>query len=1109
MSSTYNLLLKKIEKFIKRYYINLIIKGVLYFLAIVGLIFVLYTVLEFFGYFSKIVRAFFFYSFIAVSAFLLIKYIIIPLFKLFKIGKTLDEESAAIIIGKHFQGIIDDKIVNVLQLHKFIEQNDDNIDLLFAGIEQKSKKLVSVPFDSVINYKDNFKYALWAAIPLVIIITIFILSPFVIFDSTSRIIKYDATFERPAPFSVSLLNESLQVFQNKDFKLKMEVEGSALPEKLSVEYDGVKYSANKKANNLFNYSFSNVQRSKNFILHASGYKFGPYRIDVVPQPVINNFTIDVNSPSYTGIENKTFRNHGDINVALGSNIKMFFNTRFTEDIRIYIDGEERTMEKVEDGIFSFEKEVFENFEYKVFTRNEYTNAGDSLRYNINIIPDRYPEIAVEQHEDPVLLAHKFFTGNIRDDYGFDRLKFKYRIIDERQDEKEFSKKNIRIDKTSRNQSFTYHFDLNSINIRPGQSIEYHFAVWDNDAINGPKKTRSRSFTFRAPSRDEITDQAMKDHQEIRDELGSSTSELSSGRDEIEQLRRNLLEKENIGWEEKESFKEIIDRHDMVKEKLEELSRKKKEAEKRQEQFKEQDEDIKKMQEELDKLFDEAVSKEMEELFEKIREELDKLGRDEMHEYLEKMDFELTHFEHQLERIMEMYKMLEFKNILQESIDHINSLSEEQSGLMEEQKDHEGEIGDDFYEKQESIKDDFEKVSDLLDSLDSKNQEMQRPQNIPDTRDMQHNINYDMQKALDEMMEENLPKTLEHQQQSIDGLNEMSQMLSQFQSSMFQEDLAEDAKLLRQLLQNLLRTSFNQEDIMKEIRNININDPRYFELIQDQRRLVDDLQVIEDSLIALSKRQMHVESYIGREIAAVNMNIEKAIRDLIDRRRHSAASRQQFAMTHVNNLALMLNESLQDMQMQMAMMQGMGEPDQTGQGAPSIQDIIDQQEKANQMLEQMREGHQPEPGETGEQMSHSEQLARMSAQQEAIRNMLRELTDEIRKDHTIGTGELESLQQEMEQTELDIIKDQISRQTMIRQERILTRLLEHENALMKREKEEKRVGNIPDFYKLSNPEEFFEYNKIESGEMEFLKRKNIKFNNFYDQLIDNYFLKFKE
>lgn len=150
-----------------------------------------------------------------------------------------------------------------------------------------------------------------------------------------------------------------------------------------------------------------------------------------------------------------------------------------------------------------------------------------------------------------------------------------------------------------------------------------------------------------------------------------------------------------------------------------------------------------------------------------------------------------------------------------------------------------------------------------------------------------------------------------------------------------------------------------------------------------------------------------------------------------------------------------------------------------------------------------------PGQQGTPMSESEAMARMAAEQEAIRRELQKLADELMQQGVGDREELMELQRDMERSELDMVRKQIGRQTINRQERILTRLLEHERAELEREMEERRVGNTAKSYDLSNPESFFEYNRIRNRELEMLQSLPPGLKPFYRSLVESYFLNVQE
>ena len=129
-----DLLLKKLNGFIRKYYKNILVKGLFYFITLSFSSFLFFTLIEFIGYNSIIVRTVIFYVYILFALVLLLKYIIYPLAKLLNIGKTISHEDAAKIIGKHFPEV-SDKLLNLLQLKQMSLSNES--DILLASIDQK------------------------------------------------------------------------------------------------------------------------------------------------------------------------------------------------------------------------------------------------------------------------------------------------------------------------------------------------------------------------------------------------------------------------------------------------------------------------------------------------------------------------------------------------------------------------------------------------------------------------------------------------------------------------------------------------------------------------------------------------------------------------------------------------------------------------------------------------------------------------------------------------------------------------------------------------------------------------------------------------------------
>ena len=139
---------------------------------------------------------------------------------------------------------------------------------------------------------------------------------------------------------------------------------------------------------------------------------------------------------------------------------------------------------------------------------------------------------------------------------------------------------------------------------------------------------------------------------------------------------------------------------------------------------------------------------------------------------------------------------------------------------------------------------------------------------------------------------------------------------------------------------------------------------------------------------------------------------------------------------------------------------------------------------------------------------SKEIAKMAAEQEAIRNELRKLAEEMGKEgNGAGKGELEKLAREMEQTETDLVNKRLTRQTLKRQEEILSRLLEHEKAEREREMDNERRSKESKNENFSNPAEFFEYNRRKQKEVELLKTVPPSLSPFYKNKVNEYFNNF--
>ncbi|NNC86404.1 MAG: DUF4175 domain-containing protein, partial [Bacteroidia bacterium] len=1112
-SNNYDNLINKLEEFIRKYYKNQLVKGLIYTVALVFGSYLFITLLEYFAHMGTTARTIFFYGFIGATFFILGKFIAIPLFKLYKIGDRLSHEQAANIIGSHFSSV-SDKLLNVLQLKNSEKNVGENVELVQASINQRIEELQPVPFSSAIDLNNNRKYAKYAIVPLLLFFVLLFAAPSWIKDGTSRLVKHNKHFETPAPFTFSIQNPDLKVVQNEDFLLNIKVQGESVPDVVYIKTEDGDYRLDKENNITFSYLFKNVQKSSEFYLHANGFNSTSHTLEALPNPQVMNFSIYLNYPSYLGKVSETVANTGDLIVPSGTRATWSFSTKNTDQLSMAFNDTTLKPERISKNEYRLSKRFRSNASYSFSTSNEFMKSKDSTRYQISVIPDMYPSIDVEQQVDSFVTKQVYFKGIIKDDYGFTQLKFVYKFINSATTlakTDEVFTENIEFNKQSNQDQFFYYWNLNDVKVESGDNLEYYFEVWDNDGVSGPKSSRSETKLFKAPSLQELAKNAKDKNDKLKKDMEESAEESKELQEDIEETLKRLLDKKEVDFTDKKKIENILDQFKELTEKVNSMEQQNKQNLEQQQEYKEMDPALMEKYEQLQELFEDLLSEEMKEKMMELEELLSEFEKDKVQDMLEDMKMDNEDLEKELDRTLELFKKLELEQRLEELTDNLEDLAKEQEELAEETKDAEKEDMDKLKEEQEKIEEKFDELQKEKEDIEKENEEMEFPDEMEDTAEEEEQIEQDMQDSKEQMDKNNKKKASEKQKDAAEKMQQMAGNMKSKMQQQAQEDNQEDMDALRALLENLIQFSFDQEGLMNELKTINKNNPRYVLLAQEQRKLKEDAQVLEDSLFALSKRVVQIQSIVNKEINAINNNIEKSILLLQDRKIPQARSEQQFVMTSTNNLALMLSEALEQMQQQMAQsMAGNQQCSKPGEKkGPSAGDLKKMQEKLNKQIEELKKGNKPGGKEgdkkgQGGQGGMSESLARMAAQQAAIRQQLQKLNQMQNKDGKKTLGDLEKLAQEMEETETDLVNKRITQETLKRQQDILTRLLEAEKAERERDQDEKRESNEPDEQIYRNPSQFEEYKRLQMREVELLKTVPPSLKTFYKNLVNYYF-----
>ncbi len=1109
--NNYNLLIQKLDEFTRKYYLNLLIRGFLYTTAILLSAYLLFSFLEYKLFLSTTVRKILFYGFIGGTITMIWFWIAVPLMKYFRLGKLINHETAAKIIGSHF-GDVQDKLLNILQL-KEQSSNIADASLIEAGINQKIEKIKPVNFPTAIDLKKNRSYLKYALPPLAILVFLLFAAPNILKDSNLRFLKNNTPFEKPAPFSFIIVNDQLQVVQYDDFELTVKTRGSVLPEDVKIVSEAGTYTMVKKSADEFTYFFNKVPASSSFYFTANGFNSKEYKLEVIPKPTLLNFKVDLNYPDYTGKKDEVLDNSGDLLIPEGTNVGWFFKTENAEKIEMFFEGQKILADQEDKQAFSVKRKVFHNEDYKIGIGNGHVYNRDTINYRITIIPDAYPEIQVEQFTDSIDNRSLYFFGQAADDYGFKNLNFVYSVqsVDAGGNPLPSENKStgLPLNKGLNKTQFTHSFDLRSLGLKPGDRVTYFFEIWDNDGVHGSKSARTPAMQYTIPTLEELKEIKDENNDKIKDKLDDLLKDVQEIKKQTEKLEDKFFDKKELNWEDKKSLENLLQKNQDVQDQMEQLKEDVKNNMEMQKEFLQPDPELLQKQEQLEKLFDEVMSEEMKKLMEELQELLDKLNKEQSIEEMQKMEMNNQNLENELDRMLELFKQLEMEQKMQESIDDLKKLSEQQDKLSEQTQDKKSDNKENL-EEQENINKEFEEIKKDLDQLQEMNKELEKPKDLENTDSQEKEIQQNLQKSSEQIQQNNKKQASQSQKSASEQMKQMAQKMESQMNQSSMEQQQEDLKSLRQLLDNLIKLSVDQEALMDEVKQVKSSNPKFVDLMAQQQKIKEDTKIVEDSLTALAKRVMQISTFITREMSEVNLNLGKSVEQIGDRQVSQANLYQQLTMTGYNNLALMLDEVMQQMQQQMAQkMPGSQMCQNPGGSNPSDSQLPSMSEMQKQLNEQMQKmkGEMQNGQQKGNSPGMSKELAEMAQKQAAIREALQKMAEQLGGGNTEDGKLAKQLQQiadKMDQTEEDIVNKQLSEETLKRQQDILTRLLEAEESDRQRKLDTERKSNTAQEISKKLPPEIEEYLKQRNAQLDLYKTVPPDLKPFYKNLVEDYF-----
>lgn len=1087
MTNNFNILVDKLNSFKSKYYTFRFLRGLILSLIILLVIFTVLSVTEYFIYLNPAIRKAVFFGFIIFSILLMFQFVVMPVLKLLNLAGTMDFKSMSKIIQKHFSGV-EDKILNVLELRD-LQHGQYSNELILASIDQKIDQLKVFDFNEAIDFK-NIKYiASYLLLSFVFSAGIFVFNKEIFVESTNRIVHYNTTYLKPAPFAFIAENSDFRVKKGDSFTVKVKVEGSEIPDIVYINIEGNNYLMKSAEQGLFEYELISVINPVKFYFTDLKYESDRYSVILLPKPGITNFKTSIFPPAYTGIQNQVIDNLGDLMVPIGTRVEWNFSGIDIDSVYIVMQDSIKLKAREDGEVFIINSTFYKSSDYNVYIQNTTTEPELALSYNIEVIPDIFPEIEVTEIRDSLQLTRFFYKGIIGDDYGFSELSFHFNV------ENNDSAITIPIVPLLTDQEFFFSFDFNELEKKEGL-VSYYFAVKDNDVINGFKVTTSDNFSFQFPDRNEIMKNEKEQFEALEANLEKSRKLAKEIQEDLNNLQLKNMDTKLSEWEKSQMVSDIIEKQNKLEQLYDQIKQENERMNNYLNSFNNQSAEIQEKQKQIEELLEEVFTDELKKLMEEFNKLAEEFNSQKMNKLTEDMNLTFEDLEKQLDRNLEMLKKMKVEQKIQDVIDKLNKIAGEEEKLAIEFQENKN--FDETIEKVTKHKEQTKELQKSLEDALKMNNEMKKPMNMDEFSEEFKDVDSSFDQSKKELENKNKKKSGDSIGKSKEKLENLAFAMQQMLDMNTKEENMENIENLKQILSNLIFLSFSQEKLITGLNGIADKDPVLIQLNRDQKKILEQSQIVKDSLYSLAMRTPQITSMVNNELLAMEMFMKKATEEMQESLFPNARVSQQFVVTSLNNLALMLNEALENLEEQMANAQpGDQECEKPGSGKkPGMSSLKQQSEsikqQLQQMIEQMKNGN---PQNMGKQMGQS------LMQHEMMQQMLRDMMN----NGSVGSDAKKQLQQidnMLEQNRKELMNKSINAQTLARQNQITTRLLEAEKAEIERDFENKRESKTADEF-FSNPLKFFEFKEKENFSIEYLNRNTHKLHNFYNSKYKEY------
>lgn len=1065
-------------------------RGVLVTTAVVGAAFLVALGAEATVWLGVELRTALFWLIVAALATLAVAFVGVPLLRGMGLLPGLGERDLVRRADQDYDGV-GDRLATLLDLADRHSSGDSG-RLHAAALDALGAEVADVPFERVRAFGPVRKALPWAIVPALGIVLALVLAPQTVGAAAGRLLSPGVYFAPPAPFQLFVEPGDTDVTRGASLAVTVRAAGREVPVTAELEFgraderatETVRLTATdaSASESVFGHTIEALPADIRYRILADGVRSRWYRASTVDRPLVRGVRVTVVPPGYSGRQPRVLpEGVGDVTGLVGSTVRVQAGHGGPTPTEAWLavewaDGRrQRVPLRVGSDAALGQFRLRGAGRYSVHFKARGLSNQAPAHYALGVLGDAPPQIALVAGTEVALGPDaRRFVFRVTDDFGFRGGSLVYRLTREGATG---PVRSVRLPLRTRPLDQEVALDWRLPGARPGDTVELYGRVTDNDGAGG-KSARTPLVTLRYPSVADRLDALDARRDSTTEALDRLQDDAQESGERFRRLREELRETQSPDYESRRQVEELLREQEALRQQAQQLRQ---QMQQLGEQIRQDlgDERLQQQFDQMQSVFDELDTPELRDALQRLQEAMEKLDLREMLEQSDQAAASEEELRRRIERAMELMKRLEAAVEMEEIARRAEDLAETEERLAEEtERLREGdeaeapESGDEApadpspqsqQQEQQRLADEqrqaAEEAEALEEQIDELREQMENIRNAPTEAldEMREQMQEDgglpqqMEEAADQVEQGELQEAQQNQEQMSRQLRRMAQEMRQQSQQMQGQQRQVDQAALRRALEDILTISRDQEALAGRVAGLPNQSPALVPAARRQSELRDALASVVDTLRKVSATVPSLGPRVDGKAEDGRREMDLAVERLAARQAGPSVGHQRTAMAHLNDLALLLADLLDQLQNQ-SQQSGEGQGG-TGQ-SEQLQQMGQQQAQLNRRIQQMINEA------AGERLSPEQgrRLRQMAEQQEALRRQLQRSLDGAGGGaglHPDDKSALERIEERMETAARELRNAQLNRLTPPRQQQILEQLLETERSVSQRGQEERR------------------------------------------------------